>query len=121
MTKLKATKEKAKSLLDSEKFEKINNHIESIPISGTKKAAIWEEFLSGKMMLDIWIEPNDISDDELLKIDEDIKNRGYLAIVSILDNQMMISKNLKHHLRKKYTKELVEAKELIHKRKFNIK
>lgn len=121
MSKLKVAKEKAKSLLDNDKFEKINSYIESIPISGTKKASLWEEFLSGKMILNTWVEPNDMSDEEISKIDEDIKNRGYLAILSILDNQMMIPENLKDHLRRRYTKELVEAKELIHKRKYNIK
>lgn len=121
MTKLELAKEKAKSLLDNDKFEKINSHIESIPISGTKKASLWEEFLSGKMILNTWVEPDDISDDEISKIDEDIKSRGYLAIVNILDNKVMLPKNLKDHLRRKYTKELVEAKELIHKRKYNIR
>lgn len=121
MTKLETAKEKAKSLLDNDKFEKIDNHIESIPVSGTKKAALWEEFLSGKMILNTWVEPTNLSDEEISKVDEDIKSRGYLAILDILDTQIMIPKNLKDHLRKKYTKELVEAKELIHKRKYNIK
>lgn len=121
MTKLETAKEKAKSLLDNDKFEKINNHIESVPVSGTKKAALWEEFLNGKMILNTWVEPTNLSDEEISRIDKDIKSRGYLAILDILDNQIMIPENLVELLRKKYTKELVEAKESIHKRKYNIK
>jgi len=41
--------------------------------------------------------------------------------LDILDKQMMIPENLKSHLRRKYNKELVEAKEIIHKRKYSVK
>jgi hypothetical protein len=110
MTKLQTAREKAKEILSSDKFEQIDNHIESIGVSGTKKAQIWEDFLSGKMILDTWVEPTNLSDEELSKIDEDIKLRGKDAILDILNRQMMIPENLKVHLRRKYNKELVEAK-----------
>jgi hypothetical protein len=121
MTKLQTAREKAKEILSSDKFEQIDNHIESIGVSGTKKAQIWEDFLSGKMILDTWVEPTNLSDEELSKIDEDIKLRGKDAILDILNRQMMIPENLKVHLRRKYNKELVEAKEIIHKKKYSIK
>ena len=118
MTKLETAKTKAKSLLSEDKFDKIDEYINSIPISGTKKAQVWEDFLSGKMILNTWIEPTNLTPEELAKIDEDIKSRGSDAIINILDEQKMIPKNLKEHLRKKYTKELVEAKDIIHKKKY---
>ena len=59
--------------------------------------------------------------EEIDRIDEDIKSRGHQAILDILDKQMMLPANLKEHLRKKYTKELVEAKEIIHKKKYSMK
>ena len=121
MTKLQTAREKAKEILSSDKFEQIDNHIESIGVSGTKKAQIWEDFLSGKMILDTWVEPTNLSDEELSKIDEDIKLRGKDAILDILNRQMMSPENLKVHLRRKYNKELVEAKEIIHKKKYSIK
>ena len=121
MSKLEIAKEKAKEVLSTDTFEQIDNHINSIGVSGTKMAKIWEDFLSGKMILNTWIEPGNLSDEELSKIDEDIKSRGSEAIIDILDKQMMIPKNLKVHLRKKYNKELVEAKEIIHKKKYFVK
>ena len=121
MSKLEIAKEKAKEVLSTDTFEQIDNHINSIGVSGPKMAKIWEDFLSGKMILNTWVEPTNLSDEELSKIDEDIKSRGTDAILDILDKQMMIPKNLKTHLRKKYNKELVEAKEIIHKKKYFVK
>jgi len=123
MSKLETVKERAKSKLTSENFELMDNYIGSMPLSGTKKASIWEEVLEGKMFPNIInpVIPDDISNEELSKIDEDIKLRGKDAILDILDKQMMIPENLKSHLRKKYNKELVEVKEVIHKRKYFVK
>jgi hypothetical protein len=121
MTKLQTAREKAKEILSSSKFEQIDKYIESIGVPGTKKAQIWEDFLSGKMILDTWVEPTNLSDEELYKIDEDIKLRGTDAIMDILDKQMMIPENLKVHLRKKYSKELSEVKTIIHDRKYSMK
>jgi len=123
MSKLEEVKERAKVKLTPENFESMDNYIGSMPLSGTKKASIWEEVLEGKMFSNINnpVVPDDISNEELLKIDEDIKLRGKDAILDILDKQMMIPENLKSHLRRKYNKELVEAKEIIHKRKYSVK
>jgi len=118
-TRLEVAKEKAKSLLTPDKFEAIEKHINSFPVPGTKKADIWEGFLKGEMVLNTWVEPKDISETELSKIDEDIKERGTEAILAILNKQAMLPKNLRYHLRKKYLKELLEAKEVIHKKKYS--
>ena len=120
MTRLETAKEKAKSLLTENKFEEIDKYINSIPVPGTKKADLWENFLKGEMILNTWVEPTQLSNEELLKIDNDIKERGVLAVLEIIDNQRMLPSNLKEHLRKKYTKELSEVKEIIHKRKYSI-
>ena len=120
MTRLEKAKEKAKSLLTENKFEEIDKYINSIPVPSTKKADLWENFLKGEMILNTWVEPNQLSNEELLKIDIDIKERGKEAILQIIDNQRMLPSNLKEHLRKKYTKELSEVKEIIHKRKYSI-
>ena len=120
MTRLETAKQKAKGLLSEGKFEQIDKYINSIPVPGTKKADLWENFLKGEMILNTWVEPDQISDEELLKIDNDIKERGKEAILQIIDNQRMLPKNLKEHLRRKYSKELSEVKEIIHKRKYSI-
>jgi len=120
MTRLEAAKEKAKGLLSEDKFEQIDKYINSIPVPGTKKADLWENFLKGEMILDTWVEPTMLSDEELLKIDNDIKERGVVAVLEIIDNQRMLPGNLKDHLRRKYAKELSEVKEIIHKRKYSI-
>lgn len=120
MTRLETAKEKAKSLLTENKFEEIDKYINSIPVPGTKKADLWENFLKGEMILNTWVEPTQLSNEELLKIDNDIKERGTEAILEIIDHQRMLPSNLKEHLRKKYTKELSEVKEIIHKRKYSI-
>jgi len=120
MTRLEAAKEKAKGLLSEDKFEQIDKYINSIPVPGTKKADLWENFLKGEMILDTWVEPTMLSDEELLKIDNDIKERGVVAVLEIIDNQRMLPSNLKDHLRRKYAKELSEVKEIIHKRKYSI-
>ena len=120
MTRLETAKEKAKSLISADKFEQIDKYINSIPVPGTKKADLWENFLKGEMILNTWVEPTQLSDGELLKIDNDTKERGVEAVLEIIDNQRMLPKNLKEHLRKKYTKELSEVKEIIHKRKYSI-
>jgi hypothetical protein len=118
-TRLEAAKEKAKSMLKPDKFEAIDKHINSIPVPGTKKADLWENILKGEMILNTWIEPTNCSEEELSKIDIDIKERGTDAILDILDKQMMLPENLKKHLRKNYLKELLEAKEIVHKRKYS--
>jgi hypothetical protein len=120
MSKLEEVREKAKIKLTLENFELMENYIDSMSLSGTKKASIWKEVLEGKIFPNIIdpVVPDDISNEELSKIDENIRLRGKDAILDILDKQMMIPDNLKSHLRKKYTKELVEAKEIIHKRKY---
>ena len=120
MTRLEVAKEKAKSLISADKFEQIDKHINSFPIPGTKKADLWENFLKGEMVLNTWVEPTNCSDEELTKIDNDIKERGVEAVLQIIDNQRMLPKNLKEHLRKKYSKELSEVKEIVHKRKYSI-
>lgn len=120
-TRLEVAREKAKGLLSEAKFEQIDRYINSIPVKGTKRADIWEKFLKGEMVLNTWIEPTNCSDEELLKVDNDIKERGINAILDILDNQMMIPENLRVHLRKKYSKQLSEVKEIIHKRKYSTK
>ena len=119
MTRLKKAKEKARNLITEDKFEQIDKYINSIPVPGTKKSDLWENFLKGEMLLDTWVEPNELSEKELLKIDNDIKERGNDAILEIIDNQRMLPSNLKEHLRKKYTKELSEVKEIVHKRKYS--
>jgi len=121
MTRLETAKEKAKSLLTENKFEEIDKYISSIPVPGTKKADLWENFLKGEMILNTWVEPTQLSNEELLKIDNDIKERGVLAVLEIIDNQRMLPSNLKEHLRRKYAKELSEVKEIIHKRKYSTK
>lgn len=121
MSKLEIVKQKAKLILKPELFEQIDNYINSIPAPGTKKASVWEDFLAGKMILNKWVEPTNLSTEEIKKIDDDIKNRGSDAILDIIDEQMMLPKNLKEHLRKKYTKELSEVKEIIHNKKYSIK
>lgn len=121
MNKLEILKEKARSIIPADKFESIDKWINSHPISNYKKAAMWKNFLSGEMMLDTWVEPEYLSDKEISKIEEDIKERGTDAILDIIDNQRMLPKNLKDLLRKKYSKELSEVKEIIHKRKYSIK
>ena len=120
MTRLEIAKEKAKGLLSEEKFEQIDKYINSIPVAGTKKADLWENFLKGEMVLNTWVEPEPLTSEELTKIDDDIKERGVEAVLQIIDNQRMLPKNLKEHLRKKYSKELSEVKEIIHKRKYSI-
>jgi hypothetical protein len=120
MTRLETAKEKAKCLISADKFEQIDKYINSIPVAGTKKADLWENFLKGEMILNTWVEPTQISDEELLNIDNDIKKRGTESILEIIDNQRMLPGNLKEHLRKKYSKELSEVKEIIHKRKYSI-
>jgi hypothetical protein len=120
MTRLEAAKEKAKGLLSEDKFEQIDKYINSIPLPGTKKADLWENFLKGEMILNTWVEPTMLSNEELLKIDNDIKERGVVAILEIIDHQRMLPNNLKEHLRRKYAKELSEVKEIIHKRKYSI-
>lgn len=120
-SRLEIAREKAKSLLSGSKFEQIDKYINSIPVKGTKKADLWENFLKGEMVLNTWIEPTNCSDEELSKIDNDIKERGTEAILEILDNHMMIPENLRTHLRRKYSKELSELKEIIHKRKYSIR
>ena len=120
MTRLETAKQKAKGLLSESKFEEIDKYINSIPVPGTKKADLWENFLKGEMILNTWVEPTMLSNEELLKIDNDIKERGTEAILEIIDNQRMLPKNLKEHLRRKYSKELSEVKEIIHKRKYSI-
>ena len=118
MSKLEVAKQKAKEKLTEDQFKLIDLHISTSGVSGTKQASLWEDFLSGKMILNTWVEPDNLTDEELSKIDEDIRLRGTDAILDILDKQMMIPENLKTHLRKKYNKELVEAKEIIHKAKY---
>jgi hypothetical protein len=118
MTQLEINKQKAKQLLSSEKFLKIEQHIESFPISNSKKASIWRDFLNGQIILGMFIQPEDITETQLSKIDEDIKERGVQAILDILSNHKMLSKNLSQLLRKKYNSELLEAKQIIHKQKF---
>jgi len=97
MSKLEEVKERAKVKLTPENFESMDNYIGSMPLSGTKKASIWEEVLEGKMFSNINnpVVPDDISNEKLLKIDEDIKLRGKDAILDILDKKMMIPENLK--------------------------
>jgi len=72
------------------------------------------------MILNTWVEPTMLSNEELLKIDNDIKERGVVAVLEIIDHQRMLPSNLKEHLRRKYSKELSEVKEIIHKRKYSI-
>lgn len=118
MTKLEINKEKAKQLLSEDKFTKLDEHIESFPISQSKKASIWQDFLNGRIMLNMFIEPEDYDTQKLHEIDEDIKTRGSEAILDILSNHKMIPQNLTKLLRKKYAAELLEVKEVIHKRKY---
>ena len=120
-SRLEVAREKVKGLLKHEKFEQIDKHISSLPVSGSKKADIWENFLKGEMVLDTWLEPESLSSEELSKVDDYIKERGTEAILDILDRHMMIPENLRVHLRKKYSKELSEVKEIIHKRKYSIR
>jgi hypothetical protein len=120
-TRLEAAREKAKSVLTQNKFEEIDKWISSIPVKGTKKADLWENFLKGEMVLNTWVEPDPISDSELSRIDRDIKKRGLEAILEILDKQVMLPANLKAHLRKNYTKELLQAKETIWSKKYSTK
>lgn len=120
MSRLEIAREKAKGLLSENKFEQIDKYINSVPVKGTKKADLWENFLNGEMILNTWVEPTNCSDEELSKIDSDIKERGTDAILDILDKQMMLPENLRKHLRKNYLKELLEAKEIVHKRKYSI-
>lgn len=120
MNRLEIAREKAKSLLSQTKFEEIDKYINSVPVKGTKKADLWENFLKGEMILNTWVEPTNCSDEELLKIDNDIKERGKEAILELIDNQRMLPKNLRDHLRRRYSKELSEIKEIIHKRKYSI-
>lgn len=121
MSRLETAKNLAKEKLEASQFLKIDKYVNSIGVSGTKKAKLWEDFLNGKMIMNTWIDPSDLSSEQLSKIDEDIKTRGTEAILDILDQQIMIPDNLKKHLRKKYLKELLEAKEIIHKKKYSIK
>lgn len=120
MNRLETAREKAKGLLSESKFVEIDKYINSIPVKGIKKADLWENFLNGEMILNIWVEPTSCSDEELLKIDSDVKKRGIDSILDIIDNQRMLPENLRKHLRKNYLKELLEAKEIIHKRKYSI-
>lgn len=120
MTRLEIAREKAKGLLSESKFEEIDKYINSIPVPGTKRADLWENFLKGEMILNTWVEPTNCSDEEISKIDKDIKERGKDAILELIDNQRMLPKNLREHLRRKYSKELSEIKEIIHKRKYSI-
>ncbi len=121
MNRLETAKNIAKEKIGDQKFLKIDKYINSLGVSGSKKTKLWEDFLNGKMLMNTWIDPSDLSSEQLSKIDEDIKTRGTEAILDILDQQAMIPDNLKKHLRKKYLKELLEAKEIIHKKKYSIK
>lgn len=121
MSRLENARQAAKEKLTESKFQEIDKYINSLGLPGTKKAKIWEDYLVGKMVMNTWIEPSDLSSEQLSKIDEDIKSRGTEAILDILDRQMMIPDNLKSHLRKKYLKELLEAKEIIHKKKYSMR
>jgi hypothetical protein len=113
MTKIELVKAKAKELLTEEEFIRIDKYIESIPVSGTKKATIWDSFLSGDIL------PNGLvlkdiaaplSDEELLKIDSDIRESGPKVILDILDNLSPIPENLKEYLRNNWSKEMLELK-----------
>ena len=118
MNRLEIVKQKAKEKLTEDQFKLLDIHISTSGVSGSKQANLWEDVLNGKMILNTWIEPDNLSDEELTKIDNDIESRGTEAILDILDKQMMIPDNLKTLLRKKYNKQLVEAKEIIHKKKY---
>ena len=120
MSRINIAREKAKGLLSESKFEEIDKYINSIPVPGTKKADLWENFLKGEMILNTWIDPTNCSDEDIMKINEDIKERGKEAILELIDNQRMLPKNLREHLRRNYSKELSEIKEIIHRRKFSI-
>ena len=118
MSRLEIVKQKAKEKLTEDQFKLLDIHISTSGVSGSKQANLWEDVLNGKMILNTWIEPDNLSDEELTKIDNDIESRGTEAILDILDKQMMIPDNLKTLLRKKYNKQLVEAKEIIHRKKY---
>ena len=118
MNRLEIVKQKAKEKLTEDQFKLLDIHISTSGVSGSKQANLWEDVLNGKMILNTWIEPDNLSDEELTKIDNDIESRGTEAILDILDKQMMIPDNLKTLLRKKYNKQLVEAKEIIHRKKY---
>ncbi len=113
MTKIESVKAKAKELLTEEEFMRIDKYIDSIPVSGTKKSTIWDSVLSGDIL------PNTIpfkdrtaplSDEELLKIDSDIREGGPEVIFDIIDNLSSIPDNLKEYLRTNWTKEMLELK-----------
>lgn len=121
MTKLEDIKSKALEVMTTQTYNIIDKYVESLDIKGYQKANIWSDVMSGKLFIPgvKSIIMKDISQDEIDKIDLEIKENGTDAILQLITGKTSLPPNLMKHLVRKYAKELSQVKEIVHKKKYS--